>query len=95
MWVLLLVFFSCFQMGFYFVTTGWIFEIGLCENSIKSIGKRKKNETFERLDYPFVLATATTGGCDSAAGALGISRQPKCRQSIYCCTFVPYPLTRY
>ena len=34
MWVLLLVFFSRFQMGFYFVTTGWIFEIGLCENSI-------------------------------------------------------------
>jgi len=22
-------------MGFYFVTTGWIFEIGLCVNSIK------------------------------------------------------------
>ena len=34
MWVLLMVFFSSFQMGFYFVTTGWIFEIGLCENSI-------------------------------------------------------------
>ena len=42
MWVLLLVVFSfgtyfflaCFQMGFYFVTTGWIFEIGLCVNSI-------------------------------------------------------------
>ena len=33
MWVLLMVFFSNFQMGFYFVTTGWIFEIGLCENS--------------------------------------------------------------
>ena len=40
-WVLLLfVFFFwiflffCFQMGFYFVTTGWIFEIGLCVNSI-------------------------------------------------------------
>ena len=29
-----MVFFSNFQMGFYFVTTGWIFEIGLCENSI-------------------------------------------------------------
>ena len=26
--------FSLFQMGFYFVTTGWIFLIGLCENSI-------------------------------------------------------------
>ena len=25
---------SCFRMGFYFVTTGWIFEISLCENSI-------------------------------------------------------------
>ena len=26
---------ACFQMGFYFVTTGWIVEIGLsCENSI-------------------------------------------------------------
>ena len=34
MWVLLMVFLACFQMGFYFVTTGWIFEIGLCENSI-------------------------------------------------------------
>ena len=29
MWVLLMVFFSCFQMVFYFVTTGWIFEMGL------------------------------------------------------------------
>ena len=37
MWVLPMVFFSCFQMGFYFVTTGWIFEMGLCENSINSI----------------------------------------------------------
>ena len=27
-------FFACFQMGFYFVTTGWIFEIGLGVNSI-------------------------------------------------------------
>ena len=27
-WVFL--FLACFQMGFYFVTTGWIFEIGLC-----------------------------------------------------------------
>ena len=27
-------FLACFQMGFYFVTTGWIFEVGLCENSI-------------------------------------------------------------
>ena len=27
-------FLACFQMGFYFVTTGWIFEIGLCVNSI-------------------------------------------------------------
>ena len=35
MWVLLMVFFSNFQMGFYVVTTGWIFEIGLCENSIQ------------------------------------------------------------
>ena len=26
---------ACFQMGFYFVTTGWIFKIGLCVNSIK------------------------------------------------------------
>ena len=26
---------SDFQMGFYFVTTGWIFEIGSCENSIQ------------------------------------------------------------
>ena len=25
-------FLACFQMGFYSVTTGWIFEIGLCEN---------------------------------------------------------------
>ena len=34
-WVLLLVFLACFQMGSYFVTTGWIFEMGLlCENSI-------------------------------------------------------------
>ena len=33
MWVLLLVFFSRFQMGFYFVTTGWVFEIDLlCDN---------------------------------------------------------------
>ena len=33
-YVLLLVFLACFQMGFYFATTGWIFEIGLlCENS--------------------------------------------------------------
>ena len=31
---LLLVVLACFQMGFYFVTTGWIFEMGLCENSI-------------------------------------------------------------
>ena len=29
MWVLLLVFLACFKMGFYFVTTGWIFEISL------------------------------------------------------------------
>ena len=42
-WVLRLVgfiflFLDCFQMGFYFVTTGWIFKIGLCMNSInKSI----------------------------------------------------------
>jgi len=28
MWVLLLVFLACFQMGSYFVTTAWIFEIG-------------------------------------------------------------------
>ena len=28
------IFLACFQMGFYFVTTGWIFEIGLCVNSI-------------------------------------------------------------
>ena len=33
-YVLLLVFLACFQMGFYFATTGSIFEIGLCENSI-------------------------------------------------------------
>ena len=33
-WVFLFIFFACFQMGFYFVTTGWIFEIGLCVNSI-------------------------------------------------------------
>ena len=32
-WIFL--FLACFQMGFYFVTTGWIFEIGLlCVNSI-------------------------------------------------------------
>ena len=34
MWVLLLVFFSCFQMDSYFVTTGWIFEIRLYDNLI-------------------------------------------------------------
>ena len=34
MWMLLLIFLACFQMSFYFVTTAWIFEIGLCENSI-------------------------------------------------------------
>ena len=28
--------FLFFRMGFYFVTTGWISDIGLCENSIKS-----------------------------------------------------------
>ena len=27
-WIFL--FLACFQMGFYFVSTGWIFEIGLC-----------------------------------------------------------------
>ena len=27
-------------MGFYFVTTGWIFEIGLCVNSINQINKK-------------------------------------------------------
>ena len=28
-------FLACFQIvGFYFVTTGWIFDIGLCVNSI-------------------------------------------------------------
>ena len=27
---------ACFQMGFYFVTTGGIFEIGLCENSTQT-----------------------------------------------------------
>ena len=32
--IILMVFLACFQMGFYFVTTGWIFEIGLCDNSI-------------------------------------------------------------
>ena len=31
--------FSCFQMGFYFVTTGWIFEIGLSENSTNQINQ--------------------------------------------------------
>ena len=28
------LFLACFQMGFYFVTTGWIIEIGVCVNSI-------------------------------------------------------------
>ena len=43
MWVLLYwcLYLACFQMGLYFVTTGWIFEIGLCENSFnQSIKKR-------------------------------------------------------
>ena len=34
MWVLLIVFFSSLQKGFYFVTKGWIFNIGSCEKSI-------------------------------------------------------------
>ena len=28
------LFLACFQMGFYFMTTGWIIEIGVCVNSI-------------------------------------------------------------
>ena len=34
LWIFLFIFLACFQMGFYFVTTGWIFEIGLRVNSI-------------------------------------------------------------
>ena len=30
---------SCFPMDFYFVTTGWIFEIGLCEKFNQSINQ--------------------------------------------------------
>ena len=30
----ILLFYLFFRMGFYFVTTGWISEIGFCENSI-------------------------------------------------------------
>ena len=34
MWVLLMVFLACFQMGFLLCDHGLDFEIGLCENSI-------------------------------------------------------------
>ena len=50
--MLLLVLLACFQMGFYFVTTGWIFEIGLCENSIhfnsNSLEFNRDHETSDR-----------------------------------------------
>ena len=41
--------FSCIQMGFYFVTTGWIYEMGLCENSIN------QSSTTRRLNTPHYL----------------------------------------
>lgn len=31
------MFFSCFQLGFHFLATGWIFHIDLFENSIKRL----------------------------------------------------------
>ena len=62
-WVLLPVsfffwiFYACVQMGCYFVTTGWILEIGLCVNSInQSINPRildnKPNQSGIYVTYP-------------------------------------------
>ena len=39
-------FLACFQMGFYFVTTGWIFEISLCLNSINQSKSYKAHFRF-------------------------------------------------
>ena len=55
MWVLLMVFFSNFQMGFYFVTTGWSFEIGLCENSIQ-FNSNNRYENMRHDKIPMVHA---------------------------------------
>ena len=51
--VLLMMFFSSFQMGFYFVTTGWIFEIGLCVNSIN------QSKSVKRLRGTFCITSNT------------------------------------
>ena len=48
MWVLLMVFLACFQMGFLLCDHGLDFEIGLCENSIKSIQSINQFEAFVR-----------------------------------------------
>ena len=59
---------SCFQMGFYFVTTGWILYIGVCENSIMIFfsvrgenfqGIRRKNS---RRFFPTLVGGPGTGG---------------------------------
>ena len=45
-WIFLFFSLACFQMGFYFVTTGWIFEIGLCVNSINQSINQDPKELF-------------------------------------------------
>ena len=45
-------------MGFYFVTTGWIFEISLCENSINQSKKKREAKEADKA----VVASVVTGG---------------------------------
>ena len=49
-WIFLFLFLACFQMGFYFVTTGWIFEIGLCVNSINQNQSARQENIFSGND---------------------------------------------
>lgn len=52
----------------------------LCLRDRKTVRRTKSPSS--RLDTSFVLTTPRAGGCDSAAGGLGISHEPKRRQSI-------------